>query len=48
VIDTDSPTGEPADESPLAAGMELTIKGRTFWLLRAHRLRNGDLIGDAP
>ena len=47
VIDTDSPTGKPADESPLAAGMELTIKGRTFWLLRAHRLRDGDALSDA-
>ncbi len=40
VIDTDSPTGEPADPSPLSAGVEMTIKGRTFWLLRAHRVES--------
>ena len=38
VIDTDAPTGEPADPGPLASGVEMTIKGRTFWLLRAHRV----------
>jgi isoamylase len=37
VLDTDSPTGEPADPSPLPAGIEMTIKGRSLWLLRAHR-----------
>ncbi len=37
VIDTDTATGEPADPAPLPAGVQLTIKGRTFWLLRAHR-----------
>jgi glycogen operon protein len=38
VIDTDSPTGAPADASPLSGGVEMNIKGRTFWLLRAHRV----------
>ncbi len=37
VIDTDTPTGTPADDSPIGGGVELNIKGRTFWLLRAHR-----------
>ncbi len=41
VIDTDSPTGQPADPRPLSGGIEMNIKGRTFWLLRAHR------VGDA-
>ena len=37
VLDTDSATGEPADPSPLSAGVEVTMPGRTLWLLRAHR-----------
>ena len=37
VIDTDSPTGEPADPTPLDAGSRLTLPGRTLLLLRAHR-----------
>ena len=45
VIDTDSPTGEPADPSPVAGGMEMTIKGRTIWLLRAHRVGDHDAPG---
>ncbi|MTD16723.1 glycogen debranching protein GlgX [Nakamurella sp. YIM 132087] len=42
-IDTASPTGEPReiqnDPLPLvlAAGLEMTLPGRTLWLLRAHR-----------
>ena len=37
VVDTASPTGEPADASPLSAGVAMTMPGRTVWLLRAHR-----------
>ncbi len=37
VLDTDSPTGDPVDPSPLSAMVELTLPGRTVWLLRAHR-----------
>jgi isoamylase len=37
VLDTAAPTGEPADPSPLSAGVEMTMPGRTLWLLRAHR-----------
>ncbi len=46
VIDTDSPTGEPADERPLSGGVEMTIKGRSFWLLRAHRVGESDIPTD--
>ena len=45
VIDTDSPTGEPVDPSPVAGGIEMTIKGRTTWLLRAHRVGDQDAPG---
>ena len=45
VIDTDSPTGEPVDPSPVAGGMEMTIKGRSTWLLRAHRVGDHDAPG---
>jgi glycogen operon protein len=38
VIDTDSPTGVPVDPRPLSAGVEVTMPGRTVWLLQAHRL----------
>jgi glycogen operon protein len=38
VIDTAAPTGKPADPSPLSAGVEVTLPGRTLWLLQAHRL----------
>jgi glycogen operon protein len=37
VVDTASPTGEPADGSPVSAGVAMAIPGRTVWLLRAHR-----------
>ncbi len=37
VIDTDSPTGVPVDPRPLSAGVEVTLPGRTVWLLQAHR-----------
>ncbi|QNK79742.1 glycogen debranching protein GlgX [Nakamurella sp. PAMC28650] len=37
VLDTAAPTGGPADPSPLSAGVEMTMPGRTLWLLRAHR-----------
>ena len=37
VVDTASPTGEPADVAPLSAGVEMTMPGRSLWLLRAHR-----------
>ena len=37
VLDTASPTGEPADPSPLSAGVEVTMPGRTLWVFRAHR-----------
>jgi isoamylase len=37
VIDTACATGEPDDASPLSAGVEMTMPGRTLWLLRAHR-----------
>jgi glycogen operon protein len=37
VVDTGTPTGEPADPAPLSAGVAVTIPGRTLWLLRAHR-----------
>ena len=36
-LDTSAPTGTPADPAPLAGGMEVTVPGRTLWLLRAHR-----------
>ena len=36
-LDTGSATGEPADPHPLSGGVELTLPGRTVWLLRAHR-----------
>ena len=42
VLDTGSPTGEPADPHPLSGGMELTVPGRTLWLLRAHRTSDPD------
>lgn len=35
VIDTDSPTGMPADTAPLSCGVPVTVPGRTVWLLRA-------------
>ncbi len=38
MIDTATPTGRPADPSPLSAGVEMTMPGRTLWLLRAHRI----------
>jgi glycogen operon protein len=37
VLDTGSPTGEPADPSPLSAGVEMSMPGRTLWVFRAHR-----------
>ncbi len=37
VLDTSSVTGLPADPNPLSAGVELTVPGRTLWMLRAHR-----------
>ncbi len=37
VVDTASPTGEPADDAPVSAGVAMTLPGRTLWLLRAHR-----------
>jgi len=37
VLDTDTPTGEPADATPLPAGVPLALPGRTVWLLRAYR-----------
>ncbi|RIJ70839.1 glycogen debranching enzyme GlgX [Nakamurella silvestris] len=37
VIDTDAATGVPADAHPLSGGIEITIPGRTVWLLRVHR-----------
>ena len=37
VLDTGSPTGDPLDPTPLSAGVEVTMPGRTLWLLRAHR-----------
>ncbi len=37
VLDTCSPVGEPADPSPLSAGVEVTMPGRALWVLRAHR-----------
>ncbi|WP_354528468.1 glycogen debranching protein GlgX [Nakamurella sp. UYEF19] len=42
VLDTSGPTGEPEDPSPLSAGVELTMPGRTLWLLRAHRTSEED------
>ncbi len=45
VLDTSSPTGEPADPGPLSAGIELTMPGRTLWLLRAHRTSEDDQVG---
>jgi isoamylase len=41
-LDTGSPTGEPVDPHPLSGGMELTLPGRTVWLLRAHRTSDPD------
>ena len=37
VLDSCCPTGEPADPSPLSAGIEVTMPGRALWVLRAHR-----------
>ncbi len=42
VVDTDRPTGRPADPAPLSAGVAMTIPGRTLWLLRAHRTSEPD------
>ena len=42
VLDTDTPTGAPADPTPLSAGVEVTVPGRSFWLLRAHRTSEDD------
>jgi isoamylase len=37
VLDTDSPTGEPLAPVPLLAGAQVSVPGRTVWLLRADR-----------
>jgi len=37
VLDTASVDGAPADSARLPAGVEITVPGRTFWLLRAQR-----------
>ncbi len=37
VLDTSTPTGEPADTAPHAAGSAVLVPGRTVWLLRAER-----------
>jgi len=37
VVDTGAADGAPADPAPLSAGVEVTLPGRTLWLLRAHR-----------
>jgi len=37
MVDTASADGEPVDPTPLSAGVEVTVPGRTLWLLRAHR-----------
>jgi isoamylase len=37
IVDTAAPDGAPADPTPLSAGVEVTMPGRTLWLLRAHR-----------
>ncbi|WP_111765922.1 glycogen debranching protein GlgX [Nakamurella deserti] len=39
VLDTDTPTGEPADVTPLPSGTPMTIRGRTCWLLRTEPTR---------
>ena len=41
-LDTAAPTGAPADPRPLSGGMEVTLPGRTLWLLRAHRTSDPD------
>jgi len=42
VLDTSASDGAPADPTPLSAGMEMTLPGRTLWLLRAHRTSEED------
>jgi hypothetical protein len=37
VLDTGTPTGEPAAPAPLPVGEPIVIPGRTVWLLRADR-----------
>jgi len=37
VVDTGAADGAPTDPAPLSAGVEVTLPGRTLWLLRAHR-----------
>jgi isoamylase len=46
VIDTDSPTGMPADDAPLTPGVPITLPGRTVLLLRAHRADDPLVIVD--
>ncbi|SDP30833.1 glycogen operon protein [Nakamurella panacisegetis] len=43
VLDTDGPTGAPVDPTPLSAGVEMTMPGRTLWLFRAHRTSEDDM-----
>jgi len=45
VVDTAAVDGEPVDPTPLSAGVEVTMPGRTLWLLRAHRTSE-DLTAD--
>ncbi|MGS0688535.1 glycogen debranching protein GlgX [Nakamurella sp. GG22] len=47
VLDTDSPTGAPADPAALPVEVPIVIPGRTVWLLRADRTRAG-LNGQVP
>jgi len=37
VLDTSTPTGEPAYPTALAVDASVVIPGRTVWLLRADR-----------
>ena len=46
VLDTDTPTGEPADPRRCRSAYPIVIPGRTVWLLRADRTRAA--LTDSP